>query len=269
MVDAKASDAWLATDGIGALDDLHHPNHALAFIDESGDRGLRSSNSGTNALAAAFCMFTQRDYVELADPTLRGLKQEFFGRDDFALHEIDIRKRKGMFTSLGSDQRRFEFEARIRELIQRLPFRLSAVVVDKRPFYGAAYGGPDIYELSFWAGFRLLDRIWSTTPGIDRVDLIAETRGSHEDARLIETFQRFESELGVERKTASCELYFATKRDVVAGLEVADLAANPIARHILGFLQPLVSFDQIRDKFFGDPAQRSQSSLIVVDGAPP
>ena len=237
------------------------------FIDESGDRGLRAPGSGTNALAVAACLFTQRDYVELVDPTLRGLKREFFGRDDFALHEIDIRKRKGMFTSLGGDQRRFEFEAKIREVIRLLPFRLIAVVVDKRSLYGAPSSGLDIYELSFRAGFRLLDRFLSATRSIVRVDLIAETRGGYEDARLTETFQRFEAWPGLMRETVSYELHFAGKQDVVAGLEIADLVANPIARHVLGFPQPLVTFDQIRDKFFGDPAQPSQSSLVVVDKA--
>ena len=268
MPDAKRSDAWLAVDRVDDLDDRERPSHALVFIDESGDRGLRASSSGTNVLAVASCVFSQRDYVELVDPALRGLKQEFFGRDDFTLHEIDIRKHKGMFTSLGGDQRRFEFEARVRELIRLLPFRLIAVVVDKRPFYGAASSGPDIYELSFRAGFRLLDRLLVTTPSIDRVDLIAETRGSYEDTRLTKVFQRFAAEPGLARETVSYELHFAGKQDVVAGLEVADLVANPIARHALGFQQPLVSFDQIRDKFFGNPDLRSGSSFVVVDGAP-
>ena len=268
MTDARASDAWLATDQFGELDDLEHPSHALVFIDESGDRGLRAPGSGTNALAVASCLFTQRDYVELVDPTLRGLKREFFSRDDFALHEIDIRRRKGMFTSLGGDQRRFEFEAKIRELIHLLPFRLAAVVVDKRPFYDPASSALDIYELSFQTGFRLLDRFLGATQSIARVDLIAETRGGYEDARLIETFQRFEAQPGLMRETVSYELHFAGKQDVVAGLEIADLVANPIARHVLGFPQPLVAFDQIRDKFFSDPAQPSQSSLVVIDEVP-
>ena len=247
---------------------MEHPSHALVFIDESGDRGLRAPGSGTNALAVASCLFTQRDYVELVDPTLRGLKREFFGRDDFALHEIDIRKRKGMFTSLGGDQRRFEFEAKVRELISLLPFRLAAVVVDKRSFYGRASSDLDIYELSFRTGFRLLDRFLGTTRSIVRVDLIAETRGSYEDTRLIETFQRFEAQPGLMRGTASYELHFAGKQDVVAGLEIADLVANPIARHVLGFPQPLVTFDQIQDKFFDDPDRPSQSSLVVVGKMP-
>jgi hypothetical protein len=88
-----------------------------------------------------------------------------------------------------------------------------------------------------------------------KVRIIIEKRGNKEDARLAEHMQKIMSRgtyyVNSERIKALIERFrFFDKKDDISGLQVADLAAYPIARYIMDPDRVNPAFDIISGKFY-------------------
>lgn len=84
---------------------------------------------------------------------------------------------------------------------------------------------------------------------------MAEARGKQEDKSLELAFLRilscgtryFEAD---DFKALRCPLVFRSKRDNIAGIQVADLCAYPCARRILASSKPNSAFEIVRKHFY-------------------
>ena len=91
--------------------------------------------------------------------------------------------------------------------------------------------------------------IYATTPF--RTHIIVESRGKPEDRNLGLAFDQIAAQMLPDRYPL--EIKFANKQTNSSGLQIADLVAHPIARHIVKRNQPNKAFDIAKEKLLGYP----------------
>jgi hypothetical protein len=166
------------------------------------------------------------------------------------LHSRDIRRRAGEFAFLGeSDDTRLAFYEGINELFGGLRIRLFASVIDKRRLRKRFIGVVNPYEISISQLLSLVcgppGRPGPWRPTVSAV--LAEARGKAPDRLLQAEYAKFHrgglwnyGDRRVQNRRATTvrrlfpeRIEFVRKTDGESGLELADLAAYPIARAIL------------------------------------
>ncbi len=240
----------------------------VAFVDESGDAVLDPIDPQFPVLVLAICLFRRRDYYEVVSPRIRALKLTHFGVSSVVFHEREIRQRRGMFTSLGSEARRTDFLEDLTQALADLPFTVIAAAADKRRLATSQAPAIDLYQSCLRAGllnvYQCLDELGE--PPLP-LDVIVESRGRREDKRLKELFDAFQRPADATPESVpGFELSFANKRAGLIGLEVADLIAYPIARHILGRPQAHDPFGLIRRKMFQGPDGSIEGYGLTIIG---
>ena len=237
----------------------------IICVDESGDLGLRNFNSKFPIFLVAMVIFERAAYENEVVPTFESLKRKFFGRVDVPLHEIDIRRGIGPIRTLHGHEQRREFRFELRESLSAASFKITAAWFDKRmPPQSVAQPG-NLYARCF---LECAVRLWTFLPeladGRSRAEMVVESRGDKEDATLRRTIEGIEAGEVLPDLRLDFNLRFAGKRDLNIGVEIADLVANPIARHVLGLEQPSLPFELIQDKFLGPSGGLNPESLINV-----
>lgn len=231
---------------------MSHPTH-LAFADESGDAGMKRINPTFPLLSFATCAFEASEYAQVVVPAVRELKQRYFGNRQVTLHERDIRRNIGVYGTLGGLAQRRAFEVELVELVEALPFVVIAIAVHKARLR-ARYPKPDDpYSLCLRFAIERLRMHVNAEAGRSHVArIIAESRNPVADRQLRAAFESFRTGDYLGTSIENVELDFATKRDGHAGMEIADLIANPIARHVLGLPEALIPFSVIDAKLRRD-----------------
>lgn len=228
----------------------------LVFVDESGDHGLESINPEFPMFVLAFCIVSKEDYITRAVPSLQRLKLEHFGHDQVVLHEREIRKREGAFNRFMHPGRREGFMSGLNTLMANMPFTIQACVIRKEALK-AQYRNPHHpYHLSMAFGLervmRFLEGIGDDQAG--RVThVIVESRGKSEDAELELEFRRICDGQNFRQRSFPLEVVFASKHVNCSGLQLADLVARPIGRHVMDPMQPNRAWDLIEPKLFRSP----------------
>lgn len=218
----------------------------VVYVDEAGDHGPISSEFPLFVLA--FCVFRKADYGHTVLPAVHELKFRYFGHDAVVLHERDIRKQQGAFGILRNHEIRSEFMNDLTTLITDAPFTLIAVVVDKREHsidqnpYNVALDIGLVHVTRFLraSGERLLTHV------------VVESRGKREDAELGMAFAALSSPAGT---LAGCnlDLVFASKAHNHSGMQLADMVARPIGRHVLNPEQNNRAYEVLARKFWNSP----------------
>ena len=221
----------------------------MIFGDESGDASMRRIHPAFPVLTFAMCIFEGTDYDSVVVPAIRDLKRRHLGDESIVLHERDIRRNDGQFAVIGGKGRRERFERELVAILESLPFTIIAVVIDKVRLK-ARYPYPDDpYSLCLRFGFeRIRMHLDSAGHGDAVARLLAESRGEREDQRLRASFDAFRRGDYLGAPLERVRLEFAGKSDGHAGMEIADLIANPIARYVLRRPQPLIPFEVIEPK---------------------
>lgn len=146
--------------------------------------------------------------------------------------------------------------AEVSQLMAALPFTLFGTIIRKQvhlELHGEKALNPYELALEF-----TMDRVRCFLLEQQETSLpwVAEARGKQEDKSLELAFQRIRS--GGTRasqaegfKTLNCPLVFRSKRDNIAGLQVADLSAYPCARQILDPAKSNPAYDIVRQHFYG------------------
>ena len=213
----------------------------LAYGDESGTANLRSEDPKHPVFALVFCLFQVSDYVDEVVPRIQRLKIKHFGHDQVVLHSADLRKeksRKAPFSLLSLDERA-ALEDEVDDTFSRLPMRVVGVVIDKPAAVRAAANSSfDAYEMAqAWCGELIMRSIQrqSLAGWKGRVHLVAEGRSSRQDTAAEKRFElvRMGKHVLSPRPLPDVRLTFAEKASNSTGLQVADWAARPVARHAL------------------------------------
>jgi hypothetical protein len=207
------------------------------FIDETGDPSLRSISENFSIFVLAGCLFSDEAYQEMSEKIYL-LKKGIFGSNNIILHGRDIRKCEGVFAKLFDLKVKEEFYTLLNTIIEEVPFKVIAVAIKKKEFiekYGKLADDP--YELSL--SFLLERAIMATDDEVaSKVHVIVESRGCKEDGILMRRYNRLidvgTSQITSDRFKDRFETFqFNRKEQNDCGLQIADLCAYPIARHLL------------------------------------
>jgi Protein of unknown function (DUF3800) len=226
----------------------------IVFVDESGDHGLVSIDAHFPVFVLAFCIFEKRYYARTVLPLLTEFKFNHFGHDQVILHEREIRKDLGDFAILREPSRKKAFIDELTDLIDGLEMTVIASVIRKDLLVDRYHFPENPYEIALGFG---LERtyLWlaaheKTEP---RTPVILEMRGRREDDALELEFRRVCGGDNYLRRTLGLEARFVAKSANVPGLQIADLVARPIGRHVLDPSQPNRAYDVIATKFRQSP----------------
>ena len=196
----------------------------------------------------AFCLFDKEAYVQQVVPALQRIKFKHCGHDLVVLHEREMRKQSGPFRFLGDRQVRAAFMDDMNQFVEQAPFTVIAAVIDKGNLK-AMYAAPrNPYH---WALEFCLERLrfhltgLRAPPGL--VHVIFESRGSREDAELELEFRRL-APTNYQGSDYRFEPVFASKGTNSTGLQLADLIARPIGRHVLKPQQANRAYEIIEKK---------------------
>ena len=227
------------------------------FIDECGDQNL--ANFDPNFPIFTLCgIIVSEEMRDKLDLQISQLKQELWGDKKIILHSRDIRKCQNGFEILFDLQIKEYFYRRINEILgQEGVYTIICCSILKEP-YIRQYGKlNDVYaqSLSF-----LIERsvfYLDSIKGEDKIDLsiIAEKRGKKEDKNLYEYFISLLSKgtywVTSERlKNYFDEFIFKGKKEDINCLQIADLVAYPVTRHILDPDEVNFSFEIIKGNLY-------------------
>jgi len=226
----------------------------VIYVDESGDHSLDSIDLDYPVFVLDFCIFRKDHYANVVAPQIQAFKFAHFGHDVVILHEREIRKQKPPFVFLQSPEKRAVFMDGLNRLIEEAAFTIVAAVIEKRRL-AQQYAHPgNPYEIALcfcmeraYAFLRDHGQHTRTT------HIVVERRGWREDNELELAFRRICDGANFIGAMPGFEIVFADKKTNSAGLQLADLTARPIGRHVLDPAQPNRAWDIIEPKLRRSP----------------
>lgn len=231
----------------------------IGFIDECGDHSMREIDPDFPIFLLSLVIVQRRDYVEQIIPELSRLKLRYWNHEGVNLHSRDIRKSQGSFGFHLNPVIRPRFLSEMSSLMQNLPYSLVVAGVRKDHLLAfSADASANPYTVALGMAMESVIGLLKST-GERELPLVAETRGAKEDAELERAFQELMFDGvgvgdGIAPVTPDCLLVFRNKRDNIAGLQLADLAGHPCARHMLKPEQQNQAFEIVRQHVYSGEA---------------
>jgi len=237
----------------------------IVYVDESGDHALAAPDPDYPVFVLAFCIFQKAEYARLAVPRLEQLKFRYFGHDMVVLHEHEIRKSKGEFRILLRRETREAFLHDLGALVAEVPFTIVASCIRKHEFVERRGASSNLYHVALEAGLEQIFRfLHERGQHQAATHVVFERRGRREDQELEQEFQRICRDRSMQAAGVwsgagiwpgmipgqrpgvapgaglgdALRLVMASKQSNACGLQLADLVARPIGRHILRPEQP-------------------------------
>ena len=227
----------------------------IVYLDETGDHSLELIDKDFPIFALAMFICEGTYYNQTILPTVSQFKMDYFGHEGIILHSRDIRKAQKDFGFLTKTPKREEFLAKISSFMDSLEYSLIVSVIKKQDHkekYGINAGNP--YDLAM---MFCLERLLPFLEEVNqnRVYIVAESRGKKEDGELTLSFFQIINQgtmyIPADRfKKIDFKLQFVPKSMNIIGTQLADLAAYPIARHILHPDRPNQVYEVIAKKFY-------------------
>lgn len=223
----------------------------IIYVDESGDHSLASIDPDYPVFVLDFCIFRKDHYANVFAPRIQEFKFAHFGHDIVILHEHHIRKQKPPFVFLQNQEKRARFMDGLNQLIEQADFTIIATAIHKTRLV-QKYARPyNPYELALkFCMERAHAFLCEMNQGDRTTHIIVERRGKREDADLELAFRRICDGESLSRPMPGFEIIFADKKTHSAGLQLADLTARPIGRHVLDGTQTNRAWDIIRPKLY-------------------
>ncbi|VWX63220.1 conserved hypothetical protein [Burkholderiales bacterium 8X] len=220
----------------------------IAFVDESGDHSLDKIDPAYPMFVLAFCVMPFAAYNEIISPAIRKLKFDLFGHDTVVLHETDIVRRRKAFASIGEVQRN-DLMSKLGEIIRGADMTIIAIAIHKQK-HAARYKAPaHPYHLAMQYGLERLHSHMEAVGQRDRLThVVCERRGEREDAELELAFRRVCDGQNASGQRLCFDIVMADKKCNSEGLQISDLVARPIGRHVLNPEQPNKAYEVIEKK---------------------
>lgn len=221
----------------------------LVFADESGDHVLDVRNEQFPIFVLAFCVFEKDHYCNMVLPEFNKFKLKYFNDLSTIFHERDIRKAINDFSFLVNSEIRERFFNDLNELIEKINFTIISAVIDKRKLTEKYITPGNPYSIAMKLCTERLLYFMNNRSNLGPTTISFETRGRAEDNALELSFLR-EVNSRISDYKNNFSIKFMDKRANNCGLQLADLIARPIGRHILNVAQPNRAFDVIKTKLY-------------------
>jgi hypothetical protein len=207
------------------------------YIDEVGNSDLGASQDPNHRYLSLTGVIMELTYVnDVVHPRIEELKQRFFHAhvdEPLILHRKELVNRRPPFEALRDPEVEGRFNQELLTLLSELDYTVITAVIDKlehRQHYQTWRYDPYHYCLHV-----LMERyVWWLRRRGATGDVMAESRGTKEDKRLKDSFERVCRE-GTEYVLpeqingilTSRQLKVKPKAANISGLQLADLIAHP------------------------------------------
>lgn len=222
----------------------------IVYVDESGDHSLVSIDKKYPVFVLAFCIFYKQHYLSAVVPQLQQLKFDYFGHDSVILHEHEILKEKGDFTIFKNRDDKDQFFERLNQTIKNSNFILASCVIEKDKVEKPHEVGNPYHIALRHCLETLYDFVTEKDQHQLETHVIVECRGAKEDKELELEFLRICDGANKYQKDLPFKVRMAAKTSNSAGLQLADLVARPIGRHVIKPEQSNRAFELIKAKFY-------------------
>jgi hypothetical protein len=239
----------------------------LLFLDESGDHNL-SIIDPQYPLFVLGGVIVEKDYADGVLPAaLADFKKEMLGRSDIVLHTADIARNRNGFERLKDRTFRELFYRGLNTLMRDLDYSVVACVIRKDQHlarYGMAALDPYLLSLDI-----LVERFCFDIGKVgDGGLIVAEKRDPTLDHELELAWlnlkiqgTRYLKAIDIENRISGLTL--RSKKDNIAGLQLADLVVSPIGRHVLGKADK-EDWQIVESKFRRDRHGKSEGHGLVI-----
>lgn len=227
------------------------------FVDESGDPSLSSINTDFPIFVLLGCLVEESAYAKMC-AEIRKLKIDILGSEHAILHSRDIRKCEGIFSRLFDLDLKEKFYGELNRILEESNYLVISVGIKKQEFiekYGKIADDPYELSLSF-----LLERAVMETDksSANTMAITIESRGKREDEILQRRYNRLldkgSGRITPERFKRRFEsMEFKKKKENDCGLQIADLCAYPVARHMINPSEPYPAYEIVSKKFRRGP----------------
>ena len=230
----------------------------VVYVDESGDHCLTKIESEFPVFVLSFCLFRKSDYISRIVPALQQIKFNHFGHDMIVFHERDIRKASGPFAFLTDTRCRESFMADINAWVESSPFVIIAIVIRKSEFVQKHASSRNPYHFAMRLGLERVEKyLRRHEPANRTTHIVFEARGRREDDDLELEFRRVCDGANFTGQSLNFQMISAEKQVNSTGLQLADLTARPIGRHVMNPIQSNRAYELILTKL-----DRSQAGVV-------
>lgn len=216
----------------------------VVYVDESGDHSLKAIDPLYPVFVLVFCIFRKVDYANIISPLFKHLKLKFFGHDLTILHTREIRKSQNEFSILLNENTRLGFFNHLNQIMEEIPLTIVASVIDKQDLKESDSEISNPYHLALkFCLEKTMIFFQEEEQGNRNTFVIVEERGKEEDRQLQSVFQAIvdgKNSLGIK---IPMQIRFANKQTNIIGLQIADLVAHPIGRHLMNTGQSNRSYE--------------------------
>lgn len=235
----------------------------ILYIDECGDHSLATYDHAFPIFTLCGILVPVRNINNLKK-SVDELKREFWNTTDVILHSRDIRKCEKYFKNLFDNEIKQRFYERINGVLSQQGVYIIVCCSVLKEICIAKHGyGIDVYGISLkYVIQRSIFCVDDLNPEGGKIDVVVERRGKKEDAMLLNYYNRLRFTgmhyISPERLVIHMGNFgFSNKSENVFGLQIADLIAYPISRHVLNPAKYNPSFDVIAPNIF-----RSNGKLL-------
>ncbi|MDE6032479.1 MAG: DUF3800 domain-containing protein [Muribaculaceae bacterium] len=225
------------------------------YIDECGDHQLEKFNPNFPVFTLCGVLIPGNQLKKLEDD-VNSFKREFFNNEKVIIHSRDIRKQEKEYSILQYPETRNRFYEAINKILgQDGVYIIVCCSILKEPFIEKFSCGEDVYGLSLKylierSIFCMDDKIKDGT-----IEIYIERRGIKQDRTLLNYYNRLRATgtkwVTSERLVSRLGRFiFSHKKDNIIGLQLADLIAYPITRHVLNPKAPNPAYEIIKDKIY-------------------
>lgn len=235
--------------------DSNKPQYNL-YIDECGDHYLATydRNFPIFTLCGILVPVNKLNSLRAA---IDELKKEFWQTTDVILHSRDIRKCEKHFQILFNNDLKQRFYTRLNDILsQRGIFIIVCCSVLKEDCIKKHGIDADIYGTALkYVLQRSIFCVDDLNAEGGLIDIIVERRGKREDAALLKYYNGLRISgmhyVSPERINDHIRRFsFSHKKENIFGLQIADLIAYPISRHVLTPDKNNPAFDVIEPNIY-------------------
>lgn len=224
------------------------------FLDESGDHGLANINPHFPVFVLSGVLFECSAY-ETCRIAINEIKNKYWGNKEVIFHSSDIRKCQKEFQILFDLGIKKGFFDDITDIIVNQNYVIIADGIQKEQ-YIKKYGKlSNVYELCLSFIIERAVFFLDDIPGGKNLYIVIEERGKKENKQLQEHFDKVIARgtgfVNSERLRAlNLKIEFRAKKKNINGLQLADLIAYPVARHVMEKDRANPAFDLLFPKFY-------------------
>ena len=227
------------------------------FLDECGDHSLSQVDPCFGIFTLCGVLINEKDYQEFCND-LSSIKLKYWGENKkIIFHSRDIRKCQKGFEILFNLNVKKEFYESLNSLMLNTNYKIITTNILKENYIKKFGKMNDVYAVSLSSIIErtiiFLDDLKNKKKNDIKLEILVERRGEKEDKNLLKYYNEL-CDLGSyyapsqKMKEFIDSFHFKWKKDDIAGLQLADLLAYPIANFVLDKNSVNLAFDVIKDK---------------------